>query len=323
MRMKMTPWILFTALLLPMQPGMSRAEDTKITYAAPTSLPAAICYIAGMKGFFKAEGLEVEEKLFSSGRDALDALLAKKAELQSVSETPIVHALLQGSQLVTIATVSRHKEAKLIARKDKGISKPADVKGKKLATAPGTNSDYFMYEFLKANGLTSADVKIVNMKAPEMKVALVNGDIDGYFAWEPHIHYAKKELSDKAIVFGPGKLYSGNQTVNMNRDYAEAHPEVVAKVIRALLKAEDWTKKNEKEAKKLVAEKLKIDMADIDAMWAEITFKVELDKQLPLTMKKIAEWATELNKRKEALPDFNKELSPSALRKEKASAVTL
>lgn len=297
------------------------AEESKIIYAAPTSLPAAICYLASIKGFFKEEGLDVDEKLFSSGRDALDALLAKKAQLQSVSETPIVHATLQGNDLVTIATVSRHKEAKLIVRKDKGISKPADLKGKKLATAPGTNSDYFMHAFLKANKLALTDVKIVNLKAPEMKVALVNGDIDGYFAWEPHIYYAKKELGDKALVFGPGELYSGYQTVNMNRDFAEANPGVVAKVIRALLKAEKWMNANEKEAKTKIAEKLKIDAADIDSMWADIEFKVELDQQLPKTMKTIAQWSAELNKRTEPLPDFSKKLSPAALRKEKPDAV--
>lgn len=314
--------LVFALTLLPSR--SIHAEDAvKMTYAAPTSLPAAICYLAGLKGFFKAEGLEVEEKMFSSGRDALDALLAKKAELQSVSETPIVHALLQGNDIVTIATVSRHKEAKLVARKDKGIAKASDLKGKKLGTAPGTNSDYFMYQFLKANKLSPADVRIVNLKAPEMKVALVNGDIDGYFAWEPHIHYAKKELGANAVVFGPGELYKGNQTVNMNREYAEANPEVVAKVVRALLKAEAYLKKNEKEAKALIAEKLKIDAADIDEMWGDITFKVELDKELLRTMKKIGEWSAELNKRTEPLPDFRKRLLPTALKKEKPGAVTL
>lgn len=318
-----TKWIVPALLLVSLGSGRAFAEETKITYAAPTSLPAAICYLAGIKGFFKAEGLDVEEKMFSSGRDALDALLAKKAQLQSVSETPVVHAVLQGNDLVTIATVSRHRETRLIVRKDRGIAKGADLKGKKIGTAPGTNADYFMYLFLKANGLAPTDVKIVNLKAPEMKVALVNGDIDGYFAWEPHIYYAKKELGDNARVFDAGKLYAGNQTVNMQREYAEAHPEVVAKVIRALLKAEDFLKKNEKEAKALVADKLKIERADIDALWADITFKVELDRQLPETMNQIAEWSAALNQRKEPVPDFKREVYPGPLKKEKPSAVTL
>jgi NitT/TauT family transport system substrate-binding protein len=303
--------------------SLNAAEPVKMLYAAPTSLPAAICYLAGIKNYFKEEGLEVEEKMFSSGRDALEALLAKQAQLQSVSETPVVHAIVQGNDIVTIATVSEHHEARVIARIDHGISKPEDIKGKKIATAAGTNSDYFMYEFLKKYNLKTTDVQITNMKAPDMKVALVKGDIDAYFAWEPHIYYAKKELGEKAIIFPPGDLYDGRQTVNMNREYALQNPEVVRKVIRALLKAETFIKKNPAEAKKLIATKLKIEVADMDAMWNEITFKVELDKNLPGIMEKIGAWSFGVNKKTGALPDFKSHIYKEALLKEKKSAVEI
>ena len=38
--------------------------------AMPASVPATLCYIALDKGYFKAEGLDVEGKMFSSGREA-------------------------------------------------------------------------------------------------------------------------------------------------------------------------------------------------------------------------------------------------------------
>ena len=42
---------------------------------------------------------------------------------------------------------------------------------KRVATLPGTNSDYFMYEFLKANGVPIENVKVTNMDPPEMVTA--------------------------------------------------------------------------------------------------------------------------------------------------------
>ena len=294
-----------------------------ILYAAPTSLAAAICYLASLKNYFNEEGLDVDEKLFSSGRDALEVLLAEQAQFQSVSETPVVHAIIQGNDIVTIATVSEHHEARVIARVDHGINNPWDLKGKKVATAAGTNSDYFMYEFLKKYHLETTDVQITNMKAPDMRFALLKGDIDAYFAWEPQIYYAKKELGSKAIVFPPGDLYNGRHTVNMNRAYAEKNPEIVRKIIRALLKAELFIKNNPAEAKKLVGKKLRIDSSDIDVLWKEIIFKVELDKNLPMLFEKIGRWSAIVNKKVGPLPNFKSHIYKDALLKEKESAVEI
>jgi len=297
------------------------AKATKIVYAAPTTVAAAVMYIANINGYFKAQGIEVEEKLFSSGREAMDALLAGQAQLQSVSETPLVLAVLQGNNVVTIATTSAHEETKLIARRDRGIQKETDLKGKKVATAPGTNSDYFMYVFLKGHGLSKKDIKVFNMKAPEMKTALVTGDIDAYFAWEPHIYYAKKELGDKAIVFNPGARYHGRHTVNMNADFVKKNPETVRKIVRALLQAEEFIRKNPEKAQELVAAKLKVDRVDLAQMWREIDFKVQLDEGVLPLYQKIGHWFAEINKREAPLPDFKQHIYSKALLEERKSAV--
>lgn len=295
----------------------------KIIYAAPTVIPSAICYIAGVKGFFKDEGLDVEEKIFSSGRDALQALISGQAQLRSGSETPVVHAIIQGNDVVTIASISSNHEVGFVARTDHGILKAENLKGKKIATAAGTNSDYFMYLLLKKHNITPSEVQITNMKDPDMKVALINGDIDAYFSREPYLYYAKKELGDKAKIFKPGDLYFGRQLVNMNREFVMKNPLIVKKIIRALLKAEAFIEKNPSEAKKIVAEKLKIDPGEIDLMWKDINFKVELDKDLPRLLSEIGKWSMEVNKVKGAMPDFKKTIYANALKDEKKSSVEI
>lgn len=321
--MKNHLYLIFTYFILLVSHGHAQSSTTKVVYAAPTVLPSSICYIAGIKNYFKEEGLEVEEKMFSSGRDALQALSAGQAQFQSGAETPVVHAIVQGSDIVTIASISENHEAGFIARLDHGVNKPEDLKGKKIATAAGTNSDYFMYELFKKYNIKSSDVQITNMKDPDMKVALINGDIDAYFSREPHLYYAKKELAEKAKVFEAGELYSGRQLVNMNRDYVTKNPEVVRKIIRALLKAEEFIQKNPDEAKKLVAQKLKIDVKDIGELWKDITFKIELDKELPAILSKIGAWSMSTNKKDGALPNFKKHIYTDALSAEKKSAVEI
>lgn len=303
--------------------SLNAQEPQHLVYALPTTETAAIAFVAIDKGFFKEEGLDVEGKMFSSGREALQALLAGQAQIQSVSETPIVHAILQGNKVVTIATQARHKEAKLLARKDHGILKPEDVRGKRVATVPGTNSDFFMYEFFEKYKIPLSDVKIANMSPPEMVVALTKGDIDGYFAWEPHIYYGSKQLGDKAIVFPAGALYQGWNTVNMDSDFVRAHPDTVRKVLLALLKSEAFIKRHPKEALDLVCKRLKVDPDVARSQWKETVYRVELDKGLPALMARIGRWAIAQEKLDMPLPDFRAHIYSEALAKVRPSAVRL
>jgi NitT/TauT family transport system substrate-binding protein len=310
------------AVLCALTAATARAETAKLVYALPTSVPAAIPYVAIDRGFFKAEGLDVEARMFPSGREALQALLAGQAQIQSVSETPVVHAIVQGNALTTIATAARHKEAKLIARPDRGIAVPEDLAGKRVATLPGTNSDYFMYKFLAAHGLKPERLQIANMAPPDMVAAFVKGDIDAYFAWEPHISYAARQVPG-ARVFYPGELYHGWVTVNMDPAFVRANPQTVRKIIRALIKAEAFIKDHKEDSIKLVAARLKMDESVLRALWDESLFKVELDKTLVPEMTEIGRWSKSMSKSDKPLPDFRRYIDDKALRLERPQSVGL
>lgn len=263
----------------------------KITYAMPITVAAIPAYVASEKGFWKQEGLDVDRKMFSAGRLALDALISNSAEVMSVSETPLVHAILQGNEVNFVLTVTEHQETKFIGRRDQGIGKPEDLRGKRVATLPGTNSDYFMYEFLKAHGMSISDVKVTNLAPPDMVTALVSGNIDGYFAWEPHISYAQKRLGDNATVFLPGDLYHGRHCIAMNKNYVQKHPEVVEKLVRGFLRAEEFVETNPQEAKQIVANVTGLEMETVEALWQEYHVKVQLDSGFIAILKREAQWA--------------------------------
>jgi ABC-type nitrate/sulfonate/bicarbonate transport system substrate-binding protein len=298
------------------------AETAKLVYALPAAVPAVLPFVAVDGGFFRAEGLDVEPRMFSSGREALQALLSGSAQIQSVSETPVVHALIQGNAIAVIATVARHQEAKLIVRPDRGISRPEDLAGKRVATLPGTNSDYFMYKFLAAHGLTPAQVRVANMPPPEMVSAFAKGDIDGYFAWEPHIRFGLDAVPG-ARVFLPGTLYRGWMTVNMDPAFARANPETTRKVLRALIKAEAYVKTHKEESIKLVARRLGMDEKVLRALWDQSLYRVELDGRLTTDMEEIGRWSLGLSKSDKPLPNFRQSIYDEPLRRERPTSVSL
>ena len=291
-------------------PIVAPPQNLRLTYAMPITVAAIPAYVALEKGFWKEEGLDVQAQMFSSGRQALDALLTKSAEVMSVSETPLVHAILQGNKIFIVTTVTEHQEVKLIARRDKAIQSGRDLSGKRVATLPGTNSDYFMYEFLKANGVLIENVKITNMNPPDMVTAFVQGNIDAYFAWEPHIYYAQKQLPQQSIVFPPGDLYHGRHCIAMNQDFVNAHPDVVEKLIRGFQRAERFVNQNPDESMAIVSKITGMDVGALKALWPEYKVIVGIDPQLVPILDRQAQWARTISKSTAPLPNFNDYIYP-------------
>ncbi|HEY8886231.1 MAG TPA: ABC transporter substrate-binding protein [Candidatus Microsaccharimonas sp.] len=268
----------------------SQKPKTTVTvrYAAPLTIAAAPVYVAASKGFWADEGIDMKVTDFDSGRKALDALLSNNADVMSVSETPPLRAYLAGSNINIVTTVTEHKEAKMTVRTDR-ISKPSDVKGKKIGTVAGTNSDYYMYRWLDANGLKPSDVTIVPLDAGSLSQAFVQGDVDVMFAWEPYNYNAVSKIPNLAKSW-PTELYTGRHTVVMNDDYSQKNPEIVKEIIKGFVKAEDYIKSNPTDAKKIVMEKTGMSQAALDGLWGEYTYKVELDDQLLSIINNEATW---------------------------------
>ncbi len=293
-------------------------------YGEPTTIAAALPIIAGEKGFWQAQGLNVKVERFSAGRLALDATIGGSAQANSVSETGPMLAILKGHPIFIVATAGKHQETKFIGRKDKGILEPKDLKGKKIATLPGTNSDYFLDVFLQANALTRDDLQILNLTPPDSVNALINGDIDGFFSWEPHIYYAQSKLGANAIVFGPGDLYAGYHTVIMRQDFVKSNPAKVEKFLRGLQQAEAFTKNNRDASIKLVAKHLGMEESAVSSLWDEYDFSLGLEPGLLARLDKEADWATSNKIATPAAPiDFRDFVFVESLRKLQPAAVSI
>jgi len=263
-------------------------EQVTLRYAAPLTIAAAPIYVADAKNFWTEEGAEVDVTYFDSGRKALDALLANSAEVMSVSETPPLRAYLAGSKISIIATATEHKEAKMTVRSDR-IYKPEDVRGKKIGSVAGTNSDYYMYRWLEANDISTSEVDIVALDAAALSQAFVQGDIDVMFAWEPHNFNAASKIADKAVSW-PTEEYTGRHTIVMNEEFLENNGVAAERIIKGLIKAEEYIKNNPEDAKAIVRDKTGMSETALNNLWDEYTYKVGLDDELLIIIGNETNW---------------------------------
>lgn len=126
----------------------------------------------------------------------------------------------------------------LVVRNGSGIDKPQDLVGKTIATPFVSTSHYSLLGALKHWGLNTSQVKVVNLQPAEIAAAWKRGDIDGAFVWSPalgEIRKTGKTLTDAAQV---GQWGAPTFEVWVARkDFAEKHPEVVAKFAKVTLES--------------------------------------------------------------------------------------
>ena len=125
----------------------------KVTIAYSATPDAVLAQVAQAQGYYLAEGLDVTPHRQPYGKLALQEVLDGKADFATVAETPVMFAIMKGERISIIATIqTSHKSNAIIARKDKGILTPGDLKNRKIAATLGTTSHFFMDAFLVVNG---------------------------------------------------------------------------------------------------------------------------------------------------------------------------
>jgi NitT/TauT family transport system substrate-binding protein len=273
-------------------PQKQAGPREKITIAYSTAANAILIYIAFAKGYFSAEGLNAIPQAHPFGKIALNAVIEGKADLATVADTPIVFVVMNGQKFTILATIqtSNRNEA-IVARQDRGIAKPADLKGGKIGVPLGTNADFFVDVFLITHGIDREKVKKIDMKPEEMATALGTGRVDAVSTFNPTLTLLKKRLGKKATVFFGASLYTENICAVAMQDYVKMHPEAIKKVLRALIKAETFVEQNPEEARRLVAEFIKIDKALLDEIWPIFKTMVTLDQSLLVDLENQTRWA--------------------------------
>jgi NitT/TauT family transport system substrate-binding protein len=263
----------------------------KITIAYSTASNAILVYIAFAKNYFKEEGLDATPQPHPFGKPALQSMLDGKADIATVGNTPTVLAIMNGREITTLAVIqTSNKNEAIVARRDRGIAKPADLKGKNIGLTLGTTGHFFVDSFLLVHDIDKKQVKIIDLKPDEMDAALITGKVDAVATWNPGLLQLKKKLGNSGIIFFGESLYTENFCVVAGQEYVKKNPAAIKKVLRALIKAETFVCEHPEESRRYVAEFIKADKALLDELWDIFTFRVVLDQALLVDFEDQTRW---------------------------------
>jgi NitT/TauT family transport system substrate-binding protein len=288
------------------------AKNSKAFIAiGSTNYTWALSLVAKQGGYWEQYGVDIEERDFPSGRDAMQALMANSANFSTTTDTPLVFSLLRGVAPKVLLDFSRHtNDMQLVSIEGHGVSSddPASLKGKKVGTPVGTSGQYLLARYLKYAGLKESDITLVNIAPADLVNTLIRGDIDA-FAWSLTAGKAAITKSEgKAFLltqkdFEPYfrthlLLLTNDQTISGNQP-------LLISAVKAHLAAEKRIKDDPKWAD-LIAARVRVPSEEILKATSHIDLIVRFDESFINDLVTEAQWAIEAKLAPEPKDDLRK-----------------
>jgi len=164
------------------------------------------------KGFFTAQGIDINKKTLQSGNDVVLALANSNGDIGYLGWVPMMIASTQGIPLSAVAAseVEGTSEAdnwqNILVKGDSSIRTPADLAGKTIAVnALKGVGEVMIKAALKKRGVNPNSIHLLAMPFPTMRTALRNGQVDAIWVPEPFLTQALN-LDGARIVMAPGPV---------------------------------------------------------------------------------------------------------------------
>jgi len=317
--------ILMLLACAPLLQGCSEKEEMtidRVRLGLALQPSSALALIASEKGYFRQNGLDVVLTDFPSGKRALvEGLLPGNVDIAVASDVPIAAAALRGEKFKLVAsTFTASNVNRVIARRDAGIEKPADIAGKRVATQKHSAVHYFLHLFLMENRVSESDIKLSFTRAEELPPALEWGTIDAFSMREPYISQAAELLPNNHVIFAAPGVYKQYDVVVASPEMQKQSPVVIEKFLRALLMAGRFVEEHEHEAQIIVAYKLGTPVEKIASGWGEYSFQLGMGQPLLLLLEDISRW---MKAEGQITPNFLEMMAFDGLEKVKPQAITV
>jgi ABC-type nitrate/sulfonate/bicarbonate transport system substrate-binding protein len=306
------------------QDNPGKEESITVGYSPFES--ATLFYIAADRRFFSQNGLNVIPRKYDTGFATLGGLLNHEVDMVvGTADFPVVGRALQKENLLIIGNMDKAELIYLLGRKDRGIEKVSDLRGKRIGTTFGTVAHFHLGRFLNLHGMNIQDINLVDLKTPEEWVnAVVDGDIDAVATAQPYASFVKNRLGENGVVWPAQSGQPVHGLVISSSEWIAKHPDGTRRFLQSLAQAEEYLLRHPAEAKAILQKQLNVDAAYVETLWSQNQFSLSLDQALIVTMEDEARWmiSNKLTTEKQ-VPDFFSYIDEDGLKGIKPEAVNI
>jgi sulfonate transport system substrate-binding protein len=171
---------------------------------------------------------------FTSGPPMLQAVGTGSVDIGGVGDAPPVVAAAGNYKVAIVgARTANPLASALLVPKNSPIHSVAQLRGKKIAMAPGSSANYHLLAVLAKAGIPVKDVSLVDLQPAQALAAFASGQVAAWDVWSPYIEQAVAQ--DHARILTTGVPYARTYSFEVASRAALANPAKV-KAIRAYLK---------------------------------------------------------------------------------------
>ncbi len=237
-------------------------SEIRVDYATYNPLSLVLKEQKILEKAFQKDGISIVWVQSLGSNKALEFLNASSIDFGSTAGAAALLARLNGNPIKSIYVYSRPEWTALVTRKDSGITKITDLKGKRVAVTRGTDPHIFLVRALAEAGLTEKDITVVPLQHPDGRAALERGDVDAWAGLDPMM--AAAEINSGAVLFYRKPEANTWGILNVREAFANEHPDMVKRAITAYEEARAWALAHPDELRKLVAAFTKLPEAIVE-----------------------------------------------------------
>ena len=215
-------------LALPVVPRLGLAQAAALRQGYQTNLWGMPTYYLLRSGTLEKHGLKFEEFGVPSGNLTMQQMVARQVDLGTYAGPSFILGHDKGG-LVGVAVIAQvGRTARVMARKDLGLSRIEDLKGLKVANQTGSSvGNIFVDQIAPAAGLKKGDYQEVRMDVNNMVAAMAAKTVDAMVNVEPYNAIAEADGLAVGIM--------DYREVDKMPVFMAATPEFVAKNAEALV----------------------------------------------------------------------------------------
>lgn len=204
-------------------------------------------FMANSKGFYKENGLNVKIEAGGPNISPIQMVVSGANDFGIVGADQIILARERGMPIIAIGVIYKQTPEALISLKEKNITTPQDLIGKKIAVIYG-NDEVLYNSFLSNQKIDRSTLKEVP-QIPDVS-QLITNQVDVKMAYEMNdpVLLQIKGIDTNVIRFRDYGVNFYADTLFTTEDIVKNHPNVVKNFVKASFKGWDYSIKNPNEA---------------------------------------------------------------------------
>lgn len=230
--------------------GQNSDQPASLSLAGPA--PAwngwAYTYVADDMGYFSDVGIDMQIHPGMDTATSMQLLSAGTVEFGITSLPILVKARNQGAPVTAIAAMIPQNMAGIVARHDLGFETPADFEGKTIGNPADPNVEAQFGTMLESVGLSPKDVNIVEVNIGGLTAQLVDGTVDGGYAFDfAEGKRYEDQTGEEALFFrftDYGVPDMPHYILAANDEFLDNSPKVAARATEAMLDGQEYMRQH-------------------------------------------------------------------------------